>query len=122
MDNVTFTAADAQAADPLPIPRATLETIERQRNRALEAMARARAAFAEGMEAAREAAVSFSREYKDPAALSDKAKEALFAGNAEREAVPAARRLADMGAKSLRTKPAWQSTARSGRILSKRRT
>jgi predicted RNA methylase len=80
------------ASDGLPIPRATLETLEQQRNRALAALLAGFDSMAEGFDAARAAAVSFHHteggtlgDYNNPAKLSDEAQRALAEGNQKRE-------------------------------------
>lgn len=68
-------------AASLPIPRATLEGLERDRDNALAALLQGFDALAAGMDAAKACAHSFARDV----GLSDRAKQALLAGNGKRE-------------------------------------
>jgi predicted RNA methylase len=76
---IDFTAA--QSADALPMPRATLEMIDQQRRRALDALLQGFDGLIAGREAAKACAVSFGSE----AGLSEEATKALMAGNDKRD-------------------------------------
>lgn len=75
-------AGEIPNPDGLPMPRATLEQLERARGQALAAMLTGFDALAAGFEAAQAAAVSFA---SDAQFLSDKAKDSLLAGNRPRQ-------------------------------------
>ena len=82
--------AAAPGDEGLPMPRATLETLERARDRSLAALLAGFDGLAAGMDAAKEAAQGFGRlddftgKRSDPSGLSERAVKALLAGNAER--------------------------------------
>lgn len=75
------------ADEGLPMPRATLETLEQLRNNALASLLDGFDSFAAGMDAAKAAAVSFrgQHDWDDPTKLSDTARDALLAGNEKRQ-------------------------------------